>query len=137
MSVTAQDLHWLKSTSQYRPKKGNDEYFSVSVLDRLISITTGLVPEPALCLVAGAAERSQETLKIERMRLCLFRFFFKGNRIEACWIFYLCYSVFFLKLCKQHTQGYNPWKKTRVFMSYVETLKRGFNSLFKKCQSIK
>ena len=32
------------------------------VLDRLVSISTGIVPEPALCPGAGAAERSQETL---------------------------------------------------------------------------
>ena len=32
------------------------------VLDRLVSISTGLVPEPALCPDTGAAERSQETL---------------------------------------------------------------------------
>jgi hypothetical protein len=33
-------------------------------MDGLVSISTGLVPEPALCLGAGAgaAERSQETL---------------------------------------------------------------------------
>jgi hypothetical protein len=55
-------LHWLKWTSQYRPKKGHDEYFSVPVLDHLVSISVGLVPEPALCSGAGAAERSQETL---------------------------------------------------------------------------
>ena len=34
------------------------------VLDRLVSISTGLVQEPALCPGAGAAERSQETLYI-------------------------------------------------------------------------
>ena len=34
----------------------------VPVLDRLVSISTGLVPEPALCPGAGAVERSQETL---------------------------------------------------------------------------
>ena len=62
--VPAQDLHWLKRTSQYRPNKGHDEYFSVPVLDRLVSIITGLVPVPALCPGAGAAERSQETLYI-------------------------------------------------------------------------
>ena len=60
--VPAQDLHWLKNTDQYRPKIGHDEYFSLPVLDRLVSISTGLVPEPALCPGAGAAERSQETL---------------------------------------------------------------------------
>jgi hypothetical protein len=43
-------------------KKGHDEYFSVSVLDHLVSISVGLVPEPALCPGAGAADRSQETL---------------------------------------------------------------------------
>ena len=48
--------------SKYRPKKGHDEYFSVPVLDRFVSISTGLVPEPALCPGAGAAERFQETL---------------------------------------------------------------------------
>ena len=32
------------------------------VLDRLVSISAGLVPGPALCPGAGAAERSQETL---------------------------------------------------------------------------
>jgi hypothetical protein len=47
---------------QYRPKKGHDEYFSVPVLDFLVSVSAGLVPEPALCPGAGAAERSQETL---------------------------------------------------------------------------
>jgi hypothetical protein len=46
----------------YRPKKGNDEYFSVPVLDQSVSISAGLVPEPALCLGACTAERSQETL---------------------------------------------------------------------------
>jgi hypothetical protein len=40
---------------QYRPKKVNDEYFSVPVLDRLVSISAGLVSEPALCPGAGAA----------------------------------------------------------------------------------
>ena len=34
------------------------------VLDRLVSISTGLVSEPALCLGAGAAEISQETLYV-------------------------------------------------------------------------
>ena len=76
-----QDLSWLKRTRQYRPKKGHDEYFSVPVLDRFVSISTGLVPEPALCpdAGAGAAERSQETLYMH---------------------FYLQYSVFlkYLKL---------------------------------------
>jgi hypothetical protein len=50
---------------QYRPKKRHDEYFSVPVLDLLVSISVGLVPEPALCQgadEADAAERSQETL---------------------------------------------------------------------------
>ena len=51
-------------TSQYRPKKGHDEYFSVPVLDRLVSISTGLVPGPALCPGAGAAEISQETMYV-------------------------------------------------------------------------
>jgi hypothetical protein len=49
-------------TSQYRPKKGHDEYFSVPVFDHLVSFSAGLVPEPALCPGAGTAERSQETL---------------------------------------------------------------------------
>jgi hypothetical protein len=49
--VPAQDLHWPKRTSQYRPKKGHDEYISVPVLDHLVSISAGLVPGPALCLV--------------------------------------------------------------------------------------
>jgi hypothetical protein len=34
----------------------------VPVLDQVVSISAGLVPEPALCPGAGAAERSQETL---------------------------------------------------------------------------
>jgi hypothetical protein len=34
----------------------------VPVLDQLVSVIAGLVPEPALCPGAGAAERSQETL---------------------------------------------------------------------------
>jgi hypothetical protein len=49
-------------TSQYRPKKGHDEYFYVLVLGHLVSISAGLLAEPALCPCAGAAERSQETL---------------------------------------------------------------------------
>ena len=32
------------------------------VLDHLVSISAGIVPEPALCPGAGFAERSQETL---------------------------------------------------------------------------
>jgi hypothetical protein len=52
----------MKLTSQYRPKKGHNEYFSVPVLVQLVSISVGLVPEPALCPGAGAAESSQETL---------------------------------------------------------------------------
>jgi hypothetical protein len=39
---------------QNRPKKGLDEYFSVPVLDNLVSVSDGLVPEPALCPGAGA-----------------------------------------------------------------------------------
>ena len=54
--------------TQYRPKKGHDEYFSVPVLDRLVSISAGLVPGPALCPGAGAAERSQETLYVKKSR---------------------------------------------------------------------
>jgi hypothetical protein len=34
----------------------------VPVLDQLVSVSGDLVPEPALCPGAGAAERSQETL---------------------------------------------------------------------------
>jgi hypothetical protein len=34
----------------------------VPVLDHLVSISAGLVPEPAFCRGAGVAERSQETL---------------------------------------------------------------------------
>jgi hypothetical protein len=34
----------------------------VPVLDHLVWISAGLVPEPALCPGAGVAERSQETL---------------------------------------------------------------------------
>ena len=40
------------------------------VLNRLVSISTGLVPEPALCLDASAAERSQETPYVKRIRTC-------------------------------------------------------------------
>jgi hypothetical protein len=36
----------------------------VPVLDHLVSISAGLVPEPALCPGVGAAERSQETLHL-------------------------------------------------------------------------
>ncbi len=57
--VPAQDFYWLKTTSQYRPKRGHDELFSVPVLDRLVSISTRIVPEPALCPGDSAAERSQ------------------------------------------------------------------------------
>ena len=39
------------------------------VLDRLVSISAGLVPEPALCPGAGAADRSQETLYIKKRNL--------------------------------------------------------------------
>jgi hypothetical protein len=42
----------------------------VPVLDYLVSISAGLVPEPALCLGAGAAERSQETLYHELL-ICI------------------------------------------------------------------
>jgi hypothetical protein len=49
---------------QYRPKKGNDEFFSVPVLNRLVSISAGLVPELALCPGVGDAERLQETLSL-------------------------------------------------------------------------
>jgi hypothetical protein len=54
---------------QYRPKKGHDEYFSVPVSDHLVSVSAGLVPEPALCPGAGAAERSQETLYKNNIKL--------------------------------------------------------------------
>ena len=60
--INEQKKGTVKRNSQYRPKKGIDEYFYVPVLDRLVSISTGLVPEPALCPGAGAAERSQETM---------------------------------------------------------------------------
>jgi hypothetical protein len=36
----------------------------VPVLDHLVSISVGFVPEPELCPGAGATERSQETLKV-------------------------------------------------------------------------
>jgi hypothetical protein len=49
---------------QNPPKKVHDEYFFVPVLDHLVSVSAGLVPEPALCPGAGAAERSQETLYV-------------------------------------------------------------------------
>ena len=62
-------VDWLKWNSQYRPKKGHDEYFSVPVLDRLVSISAGLVPEPELCPGAGAADRLQETLYIKKRNL--------------------------------------------------------------------
>jgi hypothetical protein len=52
----------LKRTNQYRPNKGHDEYFSVPVLDHLVSISVSLVPGPGICPGAGAAERPQETL---------------------------------------------------------------------------
>ena len=73
--VPAQDLHWLKSTSQYRPKKGHDEFFSVPLLDRLVSISTGIVPEQTLCPGAGAAEISQKTLYFEFSIQIIFFFF--------------------------------------------------------------
>jgi hypothetical protein len=65
MPVPSQDLHWLKRTSQYQHKKGHDEYFSVPVLDHLVSISAGLVPQPAFFL--GAAERSQEKLYYKKV----------------------------------------------------------------------
>jgi hypothetical protein len=44
----------------------------VWVLDHSVSISGGLVPEPALCPGTGAAERSQETLYINLPFLFLF-----------------------------------------------------------------
>jgi len=38
----------------------------VPVLDHLVSVSAGLVPEPALCPGAGTAERSQETLYLKK-----------------------------------------------------------------------
>ena len=37
------------------------------VFDRFVSISTGLVPEPALCPDAGAAERSQGTQYVNKI----------------------------------------------------------------------
>jgi hypothetical protein len=62
---------------QYRPKKGHNEYFYVPVSDQLVSVSAGLVPGPALCPGAGAAERSQETLYSFIAKI----FFFNHNLI--------------------------------------------------------
>ena len=51
-----------QKTSPYRPNKGHDKHFSVPVLDQSVSISGSLVPGPALCPGAGAAERPQEIL---------------------------------------------------------------------------
>jgi hypothetical protein len=47
---------------QYRHRKVLIMTFFRPLLDHLVSISAGLVPAPALCPGAGAAERSQETL---------------------------------------------------------------------------
>jgi hypothetical protein len=41
--------------------------FFLPVLDHLVSISAGLVPVPALCPGAGAAERSQKTLYVKKV----------------------------------------------------------------------
>jgi hypothetical protein len=38
-------------------------------LDHLVSVSAGLVPEPALCPGAGTAERSQKTLYLKKVVL--------------------------------------------------------------------
>jgi hypothetical protein len=52
----------------------------VPLLDHLVSISAGLVPEPVLYPGAGTAERSQETLYI---------FFYDVNEMN----FYLTYNI--------------------------------------------
>jgi hypothetical protein len=84
--------------SQYLPKKGHDKYFSVPVLDRLVSISAGLVPEPALCPGTGAADRSQETLYLCKkivsgpLRAVLFSRSPLGGRADPTEVFTCLYS---------------------------------------------
>jgi hypothetical protein len=56
-----------QKTSPYRPNKGHDKHFSVPVLDQSVSISASLVPGPALCPGACAADRPQEILYFENV----------------------------------------------------------------------
>ena len=64
------------------------------VLDRLVSISTGLVPEPALCPGADAAERSQETRYVEILRIMLMITSFKNEDFFKDLLKLLSVSVF-------------------------------------------